>query len=125
LHDNGRYHGSGDGSIDTQAGNLNRSAIGFSNIGNASIPASFALIFAVIIGIIFPIITYIWLRNIDEQELHAYKEGSFWALHIYMIGAPIWWILWRGGITSPPDGILIYLIVNLTVVTIWFQKKYL
>jgi hypothetical protein len=103
-------------------GNLDNGGFGFLN--NNPVPELFAITIAIIIGILVPLITYFWCINIDEQELHAYKEGCFWGMHIYMFGAPIWWILWRGGILSQPDGIVIFYATIIPVLVVWLKKKY-
>jgi hypothetical protein len=41
-----------------------------------------------------------------------------------MIGAPVWWLLWRGGLAPAPDGTIIYFGIVATMGVIWIRKKY-
>lgn len=91
---------------------------------DAKIPTIVALGLAAIFGIFLPIISLIWHRNIDEQEAHAYKEGAFYALCFYAIAAPVWWILWRGGLVPEPNGVIIYYLTLFIVGLVWVKKKY-
>ncbi len=96
----------------------------FSIFSKAPIPAIAAIIFAVIWGIIVPVISFFWHRTVDEQEAHAYREGAYYAFYLYVFGAPLWWILWRGGLLPEPDGIAIYYATLLTCGGVWLWKKY-
>jgi hypothetical protein len=92
---------------------------------NAPISSTAALIFAAILVIIVPIVNIYWFRYAtDEQEIYAYKEGTFYAFFAYGLGAPLWWILWRGGLVPAPDGIIIYYMTMLICCVIWLWKKY-
>ncbi len=91
--------------------------------GNSPIPTIIAIIFAIFWAIIMPIICHYWYKYVDEQEMHSTRIGAFYALYIYMIGAPTWWVLWRGGLVSEPNGIIIYLITVAAFCIIWMWKK--
>jgi hypothetical protein len=91
---------------------------------NSPIPAAMAIILAIIMAVLVPIISIIWHRNADEQEAYAYKEGALYAIYVYMIGAPTWWILWRGGLVPEPNGVIIYYATILTLGLVWLWKKY-
>lgn len=84
-----------------------------------------AIVLAAVSGIGMPILSIYWHnRVIDEQEADAYRTGALIAIYVYWMGAPVWWLLWRGGLVPAPDGVAIYLITTFTALIVWFWKKY-
>jgi hypothetical protein len=84
-----------------------------------------AILLALVVGVGVPAFSWHWHnRVIDEQEADAYRTGALIAVYVYWIGAPVWWILWRGGLVAAPDGIAIYMITMIAASAIWFWKKY-
>ncbi len=76
-------------------------------------------------GVIMPVIAWFWhTRAIDEQEASAYRDGGYYAAYAYLILAPVWWLLWRGGLLPEPDGVAIFLTFSLVWSAVWFWKKY-
>lgn len=88
------------------------------------VPPTFAIALAVIWGLALPVISLFWYRAIDEHERAAYRDGAEVAAFAYMIGAPIWWILWRGGLVAPPDNGFIFIAFNLIYAGVWLWRKY-
>ena len=41
---------------------------------------------------------YWHLHVADEQEAAAYSRGALLGIYVFWIGAPVWWLLWRGGL---------------------------
>jgi hypothetical protein len=92
---------------------------------NEPLPAWLAIVLTVPIAVILPILSLYWHRSVaDEQEAAAYNKGALIGIYTYFIGAPTWWLLWRGGLVPAPDGILIYLITMAVTGTIWLWAKY-
>lgn len=84
-----------------------------------------AILLALVVGVGMPILSVYWHnRVIDEQEADAYRSGALIAIYAFWIGAPVWWLLWRGGLVPAPDGITIYFITTFTALIVWFWKKY-
>lgn len=76
-------------------------------------------------AVVMPVIAWFWhTRAIDEQEASAYRDGGYYAAYAYLILAPVWWLLWRGGLVPEPDGVAIYLTFSLVWSAVWFWKKY-
>lgn len=89
------------------------------------LPLTVVLPFVFIWVVIMPIVAWFWhTRAIDEQEANAYRDGGYYAAYAFLILAPLWWVLWRGGFLPEPDGVAIYLIFSLIWSAVWFWKKY-
>jgi hypothetical protein len=84
-----------------------------------------AVVLALLVGIITPALSIYWhLRVIDEQEAAAYNKGALIAMYAFWVGAPVWWLLWKGGLVSVPDGALIYVATVIIAVIVWLWAKY-
>lgn len=84
-----------------------------------------AVVLALLVGVLMPVLSIYWhVRAIDEQEAAAYSKGTLLAAYAYWIGAPVWWLLWRGGLVAAPDGVAIYLITIAIAAVTWFWAKY-
>ncbi len=100
--------------------------VGLGAFSDGPVPASAAIFLAAIWGIAMPVIAYFWHKKaIDEQEAAAYRDGAYYAAYAFIIGAPTWWILARGGLAPQIDGVAIFLIFNFIWLGVWFYKKYL
>ncbi|MEQ1726685.1 MAG: hypothetical protein ABL882_12260 [Sphingopyxis sp.] len=88
------------------------------------LPPLLAIALAGVWGIVLPIISLLWLRVIDEHERSAYRDGAEAAAFAYLTGAPIWWILWRGGLVPVPDGVVIFVAFNFIYLAVWLWRKY-
>ncbi|MBL0923969.1 MAG: hypothetical protein IBJ12_05820 [Sphingomonadaceae bacterium] len=92
---------------------------------NAPISEPVALLLAFTVGVLLPLVSWYWHKKvIDEQEEAAYRTGTLFAMYAFWIIAPVWWLLWRGGMLPAPDGVALYLMTTFIVVIIWFWKKY-
>lgn len=84
-----------------------------------------AIALALLVGVLLPALSIYWhLRAIDEQEAAAYNKGALFAMYAYWVGAPVWWVLWRGGLVAAPDGVLIYVATAVIATVTWFWAKY-
>jgi hypothetical protein len=108
---------------DTRVGNSDAGALPI--LADSPIPPVIALMLAFFWAVIMPIIAWFWhKRAIDEQEASAYRDGGYYAAYAFMIGAPTWWMLWRGGFAPEPDGVAIFVLFALFWSAVWFWKKY-
>lgn len=97
----------------------------FSMFVDAPMPNTVALILVFIWAVVMPVVAWFWhTRAIDEQEASAYRDGGYYAAYSYLILAPAWWLLWRGGLLPEPDGVAIYVAFSLIWSAIWIWKKY-
>ena len=92
---------------------------------NDPISPTIAIILAVAIGVLLPILSWYWhARVVDEQEEAAYRTGALFAIYAFWFVAPSWWLLWRGGILPAPDGAALYMMTTFIALIVWFWKKY-
>lgn len=85
-----------------------------------------AIIMSVAIGVIVPAITLYWHKHaVDEQEEAAYRFGALIAIYAFWFIAPVWWLLWRGGMLPEVNGIALYFMTTFVALIVWFWKKYL
>lgn len=91
---------------------------------DAPLPPAVALGLVLLLGVLVPLISYFWHQAVDEQEVHAYKTGALYSFYVYSIGAPIWWLAWRGGFAPEPSGIVIYFATIAVMGVVWTWKKY-
>lgn len=90
-------------------------------------PMPVAIALSLVFGwaVVMPVVAWFWhTRAIDEQEASAYRDGGYYAAYAYLILAPVWWLLWRGGLLPEPNGVAIFLIFSLIWSAVWFWKKY-
>lgn len=97
----------------------------FSTFSNEPISPMLALFLAAPIALVLPVISIYWHRHVvDEPEAAAYNLGALIGISVYFIGAPVWWLLWRGGLLPAPDGILIYFTTIAVTGLVWIWAKY-
>jgi len=95
-------------------------------ISNDAMSPMLAIILSIALGVIVPAITFYWHKNlVDEQEEAAYRFGALIAMYAFWFIAPVWWLLWRGGMLPEIDGIALYFITIFVALIVWFWKKYL
>ena len=88
-------------------------------------PVAVALALVFFWAVVMPVVAWFWhTRAIDEQEASAYRDGGYYAAYAFLVLAPLWWLLWRGGFLPEPDGVAIYLIFSVIWSAVWFWKKY-
>ena len=108
---------------DTSVGNSDTGSLPI--LADSPVSPVIALMLAIFWGVIMPIIAWFWhKRAIDEQEASAYRDGGYYAAYAFMIGAPTWWMLWRGGLAPEPDGVAIFMLFASIWTAVWFWKKY-
>jgi hypothetical protein len=108
---------------DTSVGNLDTGALPI--FSDNPVPPVMALMLVFFWAVIMPIIAWFWhKRAIDEQEASAYRDGGYYAAYAFMIGAPMWWMLWRGGFAPEPDGVAIFMLFASIWTAVWLWKKY-
>lgn len=97
----------------------------FSLFASGPLPLTVTLSLVFAWAVIMPVLAWLWhTRAIDEQEANAYRDGGYYAAYAYLILAPVWWILWRGGLLPEPDGVAIYATFAVIWTAVWFWKKY-
>jgi small-conductance mechanosensitive channel len=97
----------------------------FAILDDSPMPLVAALLIAFVWAGAMPVVAWLWhTRAIDEQEASAYRDGGYYAAYAYLILAPTWWILWRGGLLPEPNGVAIFFAFTFIWSAVWFWKKY-
>lgn len=92
---------------------------------DSPIPQFAAIGLAILFGVVGPALTWYWhQRVVDEQEADAYRIGALFGMYTFWLAAPVWWLLWRGGMLPAPDGITLYMATIIVASGVWFWKKY-
>ena len=95
-------------------------------ISNDAMSPTLAIILSIAIGVIAPAITLYWHKHaVDEQEEAAYRFGALIAMYAFWFIAPVWWLLWRGGMLPEVNGITLYFMTTFVALIVWFWKKYI
>lgn len=74
--------------------------------------------------LVTPVLTWLWWRTVDEHETAVYSEATVISAHIYIIGAPTWWIASRAGWVPAQDPMIVWLIVITVLTVIWLYRRY-
>lgn len=67
-----------------------------------------AMLVAWLVGL--PLLTWHWMRTVDEHEAEAYTFGGMAALYAYAFLTPAWWVAWRAGFVPEPQHMAIFLL---------------
>jgi hypothetical protein len=51
---------------------------------------------------------WVYFRNIDELEVASNLVGGFWGFYAFILGWPLWHLLWRGGLVPEPEMLPLY-----------------
>jgi drug/metabolite transporter (DMT)-like permease len=95
-------------------------------ISNDTMSPTLAIILSIAIGVIAPASTfYMHKHAVDEQEEAAYRFAALIAIYAFWFIAPVWWLLWRGGMLPEVNGITLYFMTFFAATAVWFWKKYL
>ena len=90
----------------------------------SQLPLWFAILMALMWGVVVPIISWRWHRVVDEHESRAYRDGALAAFYVVGLGAPVWWFLWRGGVLPPLQVEWVYGALMATCGIVWMWRKY-
>lgn len=69
------------------------------------------------------LLTFVWLRSIDEHEMQANNAGALAALCTYLLVEPTWWLGWRGGFLPEQQPMLTFLLVLTVYTAVWFWRR--
>lgn len=66
------------------------------------LPGGAAIAIAAIWAISLTVGSWYFFRSIDELELHDNLWAGTFSLYFYCIAYPVWFVLWKGGLTLEP-----------------------
>lgn len=95
-------------------------------ISNDAMSPTLAIILSIAIGVMAPAITfYMHKHAVDEQEEAAFRFAALISIYAFWFIAPVWWLLWRGGMLPEVNGMTLYFMTFFAATAVWFWKKYL
>ncbi|HEX8309608.1 MAG TPA: hypothetical protein VF645_14445 [Allosphingosinicella sp.] len=84
----------------------------------AAIGLAVALLLLTVVG------NWAYFRSIDELEVAANLVGGFWGFYAFMVGWPVWHMLWRGGLVPKPDMLALYVVAGVVAVAGFLWKRF-
>jgi hypothetical protein len=96
----------------------------FGDILNMHLDPALGIIIALLWGLGMTLIMILYLRNVDEQEMHANLWAGMYASNVLLIGMPVWQILWMAGFVPPVDIWTMYLMVAVVIAVTWAWLKF-
>lgn len=88
-----------------------------------TMPSWFAILAAAVMVVAVLAGSVLYHRNMDElQRLDNYWAATMGA-NVFLLGYPVWLILWKGGLVPAPDAMMLYLGVFATMMVAYFWRK--
>ena len=84
----------------------------------AAIGLAAALLMLAVVG------NWLYFRGIDELEVASNLVGGFWGFYVFMVGWPLWHILWRGGLAPQPEMLPLYIAAGTIAVLGFLWKRF-
>ncbi|WP_298305447.1 hypothetical protein [uncultured Erythrobacter sp.] len=75
-----------------------------------------------ILAAIIPVATFQW-KQLDDFQRTAMKDAIFWTFNVYIYGYMAWVIGAFGGLFSPVDHYVIFVVVTFTYLFVWTFKR--
>lgn len=94
------------------------------NPWTSPLPLWFAVLMALVWGVVIPVISWRWHRVVDEHERQAYRDGAVASFYTVGLGVPVWWFLWRGGALPPVQFEWVYGAMLIVGSVVWLWRKY-
>ncbi|HYW17660.1 MAG TPA: hypothetical protein VE891_16085 [Allosphingosinicella sp.] len=85
----------------------------------AAIGLAAALLVLTVVG------NWVYFRSIDELEVASNLIGGFWGFYAFMVGWPLWHILWRGGLAPQPEFLPLYMGAGVVALAGFLWKRLL
>ena len=63
-------------------------------------------------------------RSVDDHEKQAYLWGALAGFYAVVFPAPAWWLLERGGLAPPVDGMILFLLALSANAIVYFWLKF-
>lgn len=94
------------------------------DLWSSPLPLWFAVLMALIWGVVIPVISWRWHQVVDEHERQAYRDGAVASFYTVGLGVPVWWFLWRGGALPPVQIEWVYGAMLAVGGLVWLWRKY-
>ncbi|GAA3250498.1 hypothetical protein [Sphingomonas yabuuchiae] len=93
-------------------------------VWTSPLPLWFAILMALVWGVVIPVISWRWHRVVDEHERQAYRDGAVASFYTVALSVPVWWFLWRGGALPPVQFEWVYGAMLIVGSVVWLWRKY-
>ncbi len=90
---------------------------------SGAIPPGIAIVLALVTLIATVGGSWLYCRRMDEVELKDNLHGGAWAALVVMIGYPVWYLLWKGGLASEPSHIVMFLTLYGVTTAVYLYRK--
>jgi hypothetical protein len=87
------------------------------------IPPAFAIGFAVVWMLAIGYGGWRYHKVTDELDRANNRFAAVYAFNAYLIGYPVWFMLWKGGLVPEPSHQTIFVTLYIVMVTLYLWKK--
>lgn len=87
------------------------------------IPAAWAVTASIVFLLACTIGTWRYYKVVDELERHDNRWAMMMSLNLYLIGYPIWFLLWKGGLVPEPSHEIIFVALYVALMAAYGWKK--
>jgi hypothetical protein len=84
----------------------------------AAIGLAAALLLLTVVG------NWVYFRSIDELEVASNLVGGLWGFYAFVVGWPLWHLLWRGGLAPQPEMLPLYVGAVAVSVAAFLWKRF-
>lgn len=99
-------------------------AAGLTLVSNSPLTANFAIGASILWVVGMAVCMVIYHRAIDDHEERAWLWGCVCGWYFFMFAAPVWWMLHRASLASPPDTMLLFIGTLIVNGVVWLWLKY-
>lgn len=99
-------------------------AAGIALVSNSPLTASFAIGASVLWVVGMAVCMFLYHRAVDDHEERAWLWACVSGWYVFMFAAPVWWMLHRASLASPPDAMLLFIGTLIVNGAVWLWLKY-
>ena len=88
------------------------------------IPAAWAIIASLVFLLTCTVGTWRYFKAVDEFERRDNSWAMMMAFNVYLVGYPIWFLLWKGGLVPEPSHEIIFVVLYFVLMAAYGWKKF-
>lgn len=89
-----------------------------------SIPTSIAILTVLIMGVALTVGQYYFVASSDELERRNMLNAVAMSGNVILVGFPLWFILWKGGLVPAPDAFALFAAAYAANIATYFWYKF-